>query len=127
MKLTPGVLIHIPAYVHIDSGYVLEINAKREILLGMWIMRVSRHFFLTNCILVQLRLSEISRAQRLGKHCSCHLQGERVLEDSGSRISYKTGSRWEGPLQTPTLGVLVAEGFNVLGRQTELWSTEGKV
>jgi hypothetical protein len=31
------------------------------------------------------------------------------------------------PRQKPPLGVLVAEGGNVLGRQTGLWSTEAKV
>jgi len=30
-------------------------------------------------------------------------------------------------LQETTLGVLVAEGVNVLGRQSRLWSTEAKV
>jgi hypothetical protein len=30
-------------------------------------------------------------------------------------------------LQNPTPGVLVAEGVNFLGRQTELWSTKAKV
>jgi hypothetical protein len=31
------------------------------------------------------------------------------------------------PYQNPTIGVLVAEGDNVLGRGTGLWSTEAKV
>jgi hypothetical protein len=31
------------------------------------------------------------------------------------------------PLQNPTLGVLIVEGGNVLGRRTGLWSTEAKV
>jgi hypothetical protein len=31
------------------------------------------------------------------------------------------------PLQNPTLGILVAEGGNVLGQRTGLWSTEAKV